>query len=636
MRVVIFLFCLIAIVSCKEQNQQLNKFGDPTLLQIAEFQDRRYSDSLYQYIKSENPEYRLDAVLAFASIQDTFAIEKLSDVLMNDKEMAIRQAAAFSLGQIQSKRSGLALQRAFAQEKDRAVQAQILESFGKQIDDVGMIKSALVADGLAWALYRAGLRGITDSTVLAKAIDLLKPENRVDIRLGTAHFFSRGAKGFEKYQQTLIRYTLSEPDAEVRMALVFSLRRIKTDSSRQAIQQIVKSDTDYRVRVNAVRALQVFPFGETQASLTAALSDENINVGVTASEVLKTVLTEEAWKEIIPFARDAKNGRIKANLYEASLHAGNSKELAEEIAHEYEKTINPYDKAALLTALQQSVMSFGFVQEQLFKADTPVVRSAAASAIVAMNYHQSFDPSLKQQFSVIYQKAMELNDLAVIGTIAGALGDSTLGYKSVIKDFSFLYRAKQKLSLPKDNEALQPLEAAIAYFEGKKNPPAVKNEFNHPIDWNLVRSIPKDQQVTIKTTKGNIIIQLLVNDAPGSVANFVQLVNQRYFDQKFFHRVVPNFVIQAGCNRGDGWGSEDYSIRSEFTQRKYKTGSVGMASAGKDTEGTQWFITHSPTPHLDGRYTIFAEVIGGMDVVHRMEVGDLILTVELATPATSK
>ncbi len=95
------------------------------------------------------------------------------------------------------------------------------------------------------------------------------------------------------------------------------------------------------------------------------------------------------------------------------------------------------------------------------------------------------------------------------------------------------------------------------------------------------------------------------------------------------HRVVPNFVMQAGCNRGDGYGSEAYSIRSEFSLRRYAEGSVGMASSGKDTEGTQWFITHSPTPHLDGGYTIFATVASGMDVVNKIEVGDRIQRVYL-------
>ncbi|MBA4055997.1 MAG: peptidylprolyl isomerase [Marivirga sp.] len=139
----------------------------------------------------------------------------------------------------------------------------------------------------------------------------------------------------------------------------------------------------------------------------------------------------------------------------------------------------------------------------------------------------------------------------------------------------------------------------------------------------------RQQKAIISTTKGDITIYLFVEESPGSVANFVALVNQKYYNNKIFHRVVPNFVVQAGCNRGDGFGSEAYSIRSEFSERKYKRGSLGMASAGKDTEGTQWFITHSPTPHLDGRYTIFAEVESGMDIVDRIEVGDKIIKIEL-------
>jgi cyclophilin family peptidyl-prolyl cis-trans isomerase len=138
--------------------------------------------------------------------------------------------------------------------------------------------------------------------------------------------------------------------------------------------------------------------------------------------------------------------------------------------------------------------------------------------------------------------------------------------------------------------------------------------------------------VRIETSKGDIVISLLVEHAPGSVANFVGLVVQHYFDGKFFHRVVPNFVVQDGCNRGDGWGSEDYSIRSEFNGLRYAAGSVGMASAGKDTEGTQWFITHSPTPHLDGRYSQFATVVEGMEVMHALEVGDTIHSMELTPP----
>jgi cyclophilin family peptidyl-prolyl cis-trans isomerase len=311
------------------------------------------------------------------------------------------------------------------------------------------------------------------------------------------------------------------------------------------------------------------------------------------------------------------------------LASSNNKELAEEVIKQYDSVENPYAKAALLTALGQATLAYSFISKQLNDSSIPVIKSSSASALVSINRHKEFDVTLQAKFVDVYKKALESGDAAVMGTLASALADSTLGYKKIIKDYTFLYEAKNKLSLPKDNEALQPLEAAIAYFEGKKISADVKNEFNHPINWNLVKTIPKDQKVLIKTAKGDIVIQLLVEEAPGSVANFVQLINIHYFDAKNFHRVVPNFVIQGGCNRGDGWGSEDYSIRSEFSMRRYTEGSVGMASAGKDTEGTQWFITHSPTPHLDGRYTIFAIVTEGMEVVHSMEVGDSIIQVEL-------
>jgi cyclophilin family peptidyl-prolyl cis-trans isomerase len=157
----------------------------------------------------------------------------------------------------------------------------------------------------------------------------------------------------------------------------------------------------------------------------------------------------------------------------------------------------------------------------------------------------------------------------------------------------------------------------------------LSNNFNHPVDWDLVKSIPRDQRVLIKTGRGEIVVRLWVEEAPGSVANFVRLINNRYFVGRFFHRVVPNFVIQTGCLRGDGFGGEDFSIRSEFAGRAYTTGSVGMASAGKDTEGTQWFITHSPTPHLDGRYSLFGEVVKGMETVQETEVGDTIVMMTL-------
>lgn len=627
----IFLF---ALISC-DQKKGINKFSDDTLVKIADLQDHRLSDSLYLFFEHENPAYRRDAVLAFASIQDTLAIARLGKVLDEDADPAVRAAAAFALGQTGTIKSFGALLDALPSEQTAEVGREIIEALGKTDkggSDMGLVKADgdnLKKEGYAWSYYRLGLRGVADSSTVQSAEEFLPSANTLSARLGAAHFFARGPKDISSAEAVLEKAASSDESPYVRMAATSALRKISTPTALDAIKNVLSKDADYRVRSNAVRSLQTFPIKDTKQNLFAALKDTNQHVGVAASEVIKAVATKDEYQELVSLARAATNWRIQGNLYEAALNGSNNKDLAEEIFKRYDEVENPYGKAALLTALGKSTLAYDFINKQLHEAKIPVIQSSAAGALVSINKHKEFNAELQKIFVEIYKKAFDTGDAAVMGTIAGALADSTLGYKKAITDYSFLYEAKRKLSLPKDNEALQPLEAAIAHFEGKKVSNEVKNEFNHPIDWALVKTIPADQKVLIKTGKGDIVIRLLVEEAPGSVANFVQLVNSHYFDSKNFHRVVPNFVVQGGCNRGDGWGSEDYSIRSEFSMRRYTEGSVGMASAGKDTEGTQWFITHSPTPHLDGRYTIFAEVVEGMDVVHKIEVGDLIEKVEL-------
>ena len=141
----------------------------------------------------------------------------------------------------------------------------------------------------------------------------------------------------------------------------------------------------------------------------------------------------------------------------------------------------------------------------------------------------------------------------------------------------------------------------------------------------MVQVLSSRTRGVIQTNKGKIVVEFFPQASPGATSNFIRLTKDGYYDGKVIHRVVPNFVVQAGCNRGDGYGSEDFTIRSEFSSNYYNDeGYLAMASAGNDTESTQWFITHSPTPHLDGNYTIFGKVKDGMDVVHQLQIGDVI------------
>ena len=134
----------------------------------------------------------------------------------------------------------------------------------------------------------------------------------------------------------------------------------------------------------------------------------------------------------------------------------------------------------------------------------------------------------------------------------------------------------------------------------------------------------------VETEKGNFTIDLFPEDAPLTVDNFIKLARDDYFNGHAVHRVVPNFVMQDGDPRGDGNGGPGWSIRCEINMRPYDRGAVGMALSGKDTGGSQWFVTHSPQPHLDGGYTVFGHVNEiGMKVVDSIVRGDKIISIKI-------
>lgn len=630
----------LMIWACSTRPPAPNKFSDPQLIKINNLKDRRFTDSLLVLLKAENPLYRRETALSFGSVQDSMASKSLGTALLEDPDARVRRNAAFALGQTGGVQSVNALIPAL-QDKDREVVREVLEAVGKTADkmDISALREfqtsdTLLQEGQAWGFYHLALRRKSDSIVTRKVSEFLLSSNSYQTRLAAASYFGRSqkleGKGFE---ENLIRAALQDTRPEVRMAAVSGFRHLGLSKAWPALENMYRTEKDYRVRVNAVRACQNFPLPETRGIVFRALNDPSEMVAVAASEVIRNQSAQYPHKNISEEVWIKRSPQIMANLYAALLGAIPSDGTIEEIIKLYASG-DDYTNAAMLSALGEAKSPLNkkaleFIAHELNKdTNAKVVLTSAIGAVVSIDKKAGKEIS-KWDFLKIYERAIAQGDVAVIGIVSSALMDKSLPYKEQIKDISFLYTAKSKLKLPKDIESLQVLERAIAFLEGKERPAPLKNEFNHAISWDSVKAIPANQRAEIKTTKGSIIVRLLVEEAPGSVANFVELVNKKYFDGKFVHRVVPNFVIQTGCNRGDGYGSEDYSIRSEFSLRRYTTGSVGMASAGKDTEGTQWFITHSPTPHLDGKYTIFAVVERGMETVDRLEVGDKIVGVKL-------
>jgi cyclophilin family peptidyl-prolyl cis-trans isomerase len=140
---------------------------------------------------------------------------------------------------------------------------------------------------------------------------------------------------------------------------------------------------------------------------------------------------------------------------------------------------------------------------------------------------------------------------------------------------------------------------------------------------------PFSPHAFIETERGVVEIELAVLDAPATVVSFMDLARRGFFTGVAIHRVVPDFVVQDGDPRGDGEGGPGYTIRDEINQRPYLRGTVGMALDWKDTGGSQFFITHSPQPHLDARYTVFGHVVNGMDVVDRILPRDVIKRIRI-------
>jgi HEAT repeat protein/cyclophilin family peptidyl-prolyl cis-trans isomerase len=257
--------------------------------------------------------------------------------------------------------------------------------------------------------------------------------------------------------------------------------------------------------------------------------------------------------------------------------------------------------------------------EQL-KADDPVVRGAAAAAVA----------ELKPEGAVEALKA------------AAIFGERDAPYGARAAALVALAKFGREAALPSLEKALADKDWAvrlrasrlIAELDPGRETAAAIRPAPTRLDQAAYRaaqlvSPPVSTHVYIDTDKGTIQVELAVLDAPITIRTFTDLAQSGYFGGIAIHRVVPNFVVQDGDPRGDGEGGPGYTIRDELNQRPYLRGTVGMALDWADTGGSQFFITHSPQPHLDARYTVFGQVVSGMDVVDKLSRGDVIRQVRV-------
>ena len=213
----------------------------------------------------------------------------------------------------------------------------------------------------------------------------------------------------------------------------------------------------------------------------------------------------------------------------------------------------------------------------------------------------------------------DVRDAALTALAAYGLAEAGETLKAALADKDWALRLKAG-SLLKN---LDPAAETVHAIRPAPGSPTVPYDSPELVD-------PKvSPHAFVETAKGTIEIELSVLDAPQTAQHFIALARKGYFNGLQIHRVVPNFVIQGGDPRGDGSGGPGYSIRDELNDRPFVRGTVGMALSGPDTGGSQFFITHSPAPHLDAKYTVFGHVVSGMEVVDKVQQLDVIIRVRI-------
>ncbi len=644
--------------NAESENAESVSFLDETTQKIYNLADKGKLKELFPYLRSEESNYRLLAVQGIANMQDSLpaTVDSLVKVLRKDPNAQVREAAAFAIGMTKQNKADSLLAGSFKNEKSRKVQAAILEAVGRTGNDkslafIAAVKTYEPNDSVlliaqARSIFRFFERKITLPAATATMMNfVLNPSAPRQARVAAAYYFGRAKQlSLIANEDTLSKIIPIEKDAAVRKFMTSALARTSGKKAYATMLSMLNSEKDPRVKINVVNNL--YPsFGAKLVgdTLISVLADPSIAVATAAAEQIKQFGNPKHIPILLEKAKVETRWQVAVAEYAGALSLTtlkfkpNLEEVSKILQDRFLATKDEYEKAAILDALTGYCTNWSFIKNNALKENASfLLKTKGVESIAKIRksktYRYTFPKNLRAvTFSIdsLMKVAVGSGDVGMAIAAAEAMRDSASDYKQFIP-VTVIEEGLKKLKLPRDIEGVNSLQKTINYFKGQQLD--LKKElprYNHSIDWQALSE--KNTAATITTSKGTIEVVLFAQEAPGSVCNFVKLAGSDFFNNKFFHRVVPGFVIQGGCPRGDGNGAQDFTIRTEtpYNMHYDDAGWLGMASSGKDTEGTQWFITSAPAIHLDGRYSIFGKVTKGLDIVQKIEVGDKIISVKV-------
>ncbi len=412
---------------------------------------------------------------------------------------------------------------------------------------------------------------------------------------------------------------MSAPNApqEVVVSAVRALAAIGDRKAAAPIAKLVIDTTDPNLRLECVRALGALRAAEGLPVVQDLLTDP---WPALRAEALRSAaaIDQESFLLVLSGMDPDPQWIVRAALVEvlATLAPDIALERVRSMLRDEDRRVVPSVLRALqrLKAPDAAEMALAQLKEPDF-----VVRGTAADLIGALKPPEGLDAlaaalTLSQGDAAIDARASILSAMAEYG------GPPAIeAVKAALKDKDWAVRVHAL-------DLLAKLDAAGDYRDAIRPAPGAPIA---PYDDPQLIAPTYSPHVFIETAKGTIEFELCVLDAPETSRNFTRLARKGFFNGLQIHRVVPNFVVQDGDPRGDGEGGPGYTIRDELNERPFLRGTVGMALSWRDTGGSQFFIAHSPQPHLDARYTVFGHVVNGMDVVDRIQQGDTITRVRV-------
>lgn len=638
---------------------------------LLRLEDRReYDPTVFQAaLTSPSAPMRRRAALAAGRIRDPRSIAPLG-ALLNDADTAVAATAAFALGQV----GDTAAVRLLAPFADPARIAAAPTVVGEATYALGKIRHPQARAALERLLTDApregaGVREAVGMALLAiwrqgrpTPVDAITPWLRSadpEIRWRAAYALARRA---EPRATAALFPHVADADPLVRSFVARGLTGPMADSSgvgrtaaQDALVRIVANDVAYEPRINALRSLGTFPGARALAVLSAvAAIPRNEHESVAALESIQRLGRDAASSATLLAEIAQSNSRpvfIRQTALAALADVDSTR--AAEVARGLESSPEWRLRAAAVRALVEAEGA-GNNRLMTFAADPDSRIGAAAIEQALTAAGDSVGPlrnlllaGLAHRDAIVRTNALaglaRLADPATLPAIldaylraqADTLNDAALAAVDAVAAIDkkqpgagaqFLAR------FPRSGDYLvrQRVQAAwgdtLAGAWGAPLPIETKRSFAEYVEMAAMerRGI---RRATIVTSRGDIHLELFAGDAPQTVHSFLSLAANGFFDGQEWPRVVPNFVIQGGDPRGDTSGGPGYVIRDELNRNLYLRGTLGMALSGPDTGGSQWFVTHSPQPHLDATYTVFGRVVRGMEVAERLLPGDRILRI---------